>query len=301
MNPKPGIVFVDSGTGTEVTGPEQIPEIKRPPGAWAIPLEVIFYLQQRASQTPYPKGVQAPLWYLCGPPGLEGVGRRRRNTTGITANISTYSFGNSLWSNHGIRNLVLRVLHNRSHLLGNSDQTDQQTLQDLIQLLQENEPDKGTTDECCQFIDFLNTNIHNIFLTHSMSSSTVTFLDLQDILENGSIVTKLFRKPTATNSLLDYRSFHPVHTRMGVPTGQFLRVRRNCTDDSDFQREARELTTRFKNRHYPRGSISRAYQRASAHTQDSLLEPRTRVLYRTYLGGSTWNLLWRNMPMLIWD
>ncbi|XP_069624236.1 uncharacterized protein [Ranitomeya imitator] len=199
------------------------------------------------------------------------------------------------------RNLVLRVLHNRPHLLGNSDQTDQQTLQDLIQLLQENEPDTGSTEECCQFIDFLNTNTHNIFLTHSMSSSTVTFLDLQVILENGSIVTKLFRKPTATNSLLDYRSFHPVHTRMGVPTGQFLRVRRNCTDDSDFQREARELTTRFKNRHYPHGSISRAYQRASAHTQDSLLEPRTRVLYRTYLGESTWNLLWRNMPMLIWD
>ncbi|XP_077106645.1 uncharacterized protein LOC143764671 [Ranitomeya variabilis] len=91
-------------------------------------------------------------------------------------------------------------------------------------------------------------------------------------------MTKLYRKPTATNSLLDFRSFHPLHTRMGVPTGQFLRARRNCTNDLDFQMEARELTCRFKDRHYPQRSISRAYQRARTHTQDSLLAPRTRIM-----------------------
>ncbi|CAJ0955141.1 unnamed protein product [Ranitomeya imitator] len=78
---------------------------------------------------------------------------------------------------------------------------------------------------------------------------SVTFLDLQVMATDGVLTTKLFRKPTATNSLLDYRSFHPVHTKNGVPVGQFLRIRRNCTSDLDFHQEARILTNRFKQRH----------------------------------------------------
>ncbi|XP_073435313.1 uncharacterized protein [Dendrobates tinctorius] len=108
-------------------------------------------------------------------------------------------------------------------------------------------------------------------------SNTVTFLDLLVSNENGGIATRLFRKPTATNSLLDYTSFHPVHTRNGIPVGQFLRTWRNCTSDEVFREEASCLTKRFKKRNYPKGSISRAYQRANGCTQDSLLTTRIKA------------------------
>ncbi|XP_077148931.1 uncharacterized protein LOC143809817 [Ranitomeya variabilis] len=117
----------------------------------------------------------------------------------------------------------------------------------------------------------------------------VTFLDLQVTSNNGFIFTKLFRKPTATNSLLDYRSIHPLHTRNGVPTGQFLRVRRNCTADEDFRIEAHNLTDRFKERHYPRRSISMAFQRARTHTQESLMDTRVKVLMRSSCLQDFWD------------
>ncbi|CAJ0965918.1 unnamed protein product [Ranitomeya imitator] len=141
----------------------------------------------------------------------------------------------------------------------------------------------GGYDECLNFIDLLNRNSHNIVLTHFLFPSTVTFLDLQVMATDGVLTTKLFRKPTATNSLLDYRSFHPVHTKNGVPVGQFLRIRRNCTSDLDFHQEAHILTNRFKQRHYPRRSIATAFQRANAHTQESLLLPQKKVRDNTFL------------------
>ncbi|XP_077137157.1 uncharacterized protein LOC143796700 [Ranitomeya variabilis] len=142
------------------------------------------------------------------------------------------------------------VLHNRPYMAEGLEQTDQQVFRDLLQLLQEN------------------------------SSEEVTFLDPQVMARDGSLYTKLFRKPTATNSLLDYRSFHPAHTRNGVPMGQFLRIRRNCTSDEDFRQEALQLTNRFRQRHYPRRCISTAFQRANAHTQESLLVSHNKVLMK---------------------
>ncbi|XP_069610969.1 uncharacterized protein [Ranitomeya imitator] len=235
---------------------------RRARGRLIIHLVAIFYRRQRASQTPDPKRAWAPRWCPRGPPASEDAFRQRTNNIAIAANINSVPIGGRSDGEQRFRKLVLRVLHCRPHLVNGPDHTDQQIIQDLIQLLQENE------------------------------DGTVTFLDLEVLLDSGSITTKLFRKPTATNSLLDFRSFHPFHTRMGVPTGQFLRVRRNCTNDLDFQEEARELSCRFKDRHYPRRSISRAYQRARSQTQVSLLEPKTKVVFYdvqdSLFGGHTY-------------
>ncbi|XP_069605723.1 uncharacterized protein [Ranitomeya imitator] len=141
------------------------------------------------------------------------------------------------------RKIVLQVLHIQPQAISSLDQTEHGVFQDLMELLQEGE------------------------------SNTVQFLDLEVKCQNGKLSTCLYRKPTAVNSLLEYRSFHPKHTRDGIPRGQFLRARRNCTDDEDFRREAHDLTERFRRRNYPKKCISRAYQRAKIQTQDTLLVP----------------------------
>ncbi|CAJ0941359.1 unnamed protein product [Ranitomeya imitator] len=110
--------------------------------------------------------------------------------------------------------------------------------------------------------------------TFSYSSSSVSFLDLNIMCRNGNLTTCLYRKPTATNNLLEFRSFHPFHTKKGIPIGQFLRSRRNCTLDDDFQKEAQDLTRRFKRRTYPKKCVSQAYQRARGQSQVSLLESK---------------------------
>ncbi|CAJ0947054.1 unnamed protein product [Ranitomeya imitator] len=149
-----------------------------------------------------------------------------------------------------------------------------------------------TSSDCLDFIEALNQNLHNIVLTHSMSLSSGTFLDLQVTMENGSLSTRLCRKPTATSSLLKYRSFHPAHTKRGVPIGQFLRARRNCTEDNDFQVEARDLTSRLKGRNYPRRCISVAYERARSNTQASLLTTKPKVERSKPCFITTFNTHW---------
>lgn len=63
-------------------------------------------------------------------------------------------------------------------------------------------------------------------------------------------MTGLHRKSAATNNLLHFSSFHSKHLRKGIPKGQFLRIRRNCSDEKDFKETAANLTDRFCTRGY---------------------------------------------------
>ncbi|XP_069609107.1 uncharacterized protein [Ranitomeya imitator] len=133
----------------------------------------------------------------------------------------------------------------------------------------------GTEEDCNQFIADLNDNSCNIRLTSCISYTSVEFLDLKISLVGSNVVTTLFRKPTATNSLLRYSSFHPRHLKNGIPTGQFLRLKRNCSLTSDFHHEAKTLTDRFRRRGYPKKIISSAFQRARISPRPDLLQRRT--------------------------
>ncbi|XP_075207802.1 uncharacterized protein LOC142312700 [Anomaloglossus baeobatrachus] len=110
----------------------------------------------------------------------------------------------------------------------------------------------GSWEECEEFISELNNNMLNIYLTSFLSLTSVDFLDLKLSLEGSRIATDLFRKPTSTNSFLHYSSFHPEHLRRGIPKGQFLRLRRNCSNNVEFCEQSKELTRRFQARGYPK-------------------------------------------------
>ncbi|CAJ0928466.1 unnamed protein product [Ranitomeya imitator] len=160
---------------------------------------------------------------------------------------------------------------------------------------------KGTEEECITFFDNLNSNSYNIFLTYSISAKDITFLDLRVFPHEQHLATNLFQKPTATNALLEFSSFHPWHTKVGVPTGQFLRVRRNCTRDCDFSIQARELSERFRHRGYPKRVISTAYQRAKGQDQKSLLSSKKRNQEIQTRFITDFNNNWRRLPLFVLD
>ncbi|XP_073539083.1 uncharacterized protein [Phyllobates terribilis] len=83
-------------------------------------------------------------------------------------------------------------------------------------------------------------------------ATSATFLDLKISIHGERILTDLYRKPTATNNLLSFSSFHPFHTRQGVPVGQFLRARRKCIQNEDFCHQAKDLTHCFRTRGFPK-------------------------------------------------
>ncbi|XP_071999215.1 uncharacterized protein [Engystomops pustulosus] len=131
---------------------------------------------------------------------------------------------------------------------------------------------QGTEDELHEFMSDLNTNSLNIKLTYRMGRNDIEFLDvLFDVDENGLIRSDAYRKKTSTNSLLHASSSHPAKLIRSIPTGQFLRIRRICSTDSNFEKQATDMRARFQERGYPMRTIEQGYQRAKRTKRTDLL------------------------------
>ncbi|CAJ0947719.1 unnamed protein product [Ranitomeya imitator] len=125
------------------------------------------------------------------------------------------------------------------------------------------------------FMESLNENQLGLRFTYEVGGREISFLDVKlSIEDNGSIRTTLFRKPTAANGLLRWESYHPTPLKRGIPKGQFLRLRRNCSENGDYQNKARDLKKRFTDRGYPRALLEEANQYAKTIERTTLLHPR---------------------------
>ncbi|XP_077145895.1 uncharacterized protein LOC143807824 [Ranitomeya variabilis] len=117
----------------------------------------------------------------------------------------------------------------------------------------------------------LNQNQFNINLTYKYGR-TVDFLDLKiKTLEDGKIVTDVFRKSTATNTLLHASSAHHRSTINGIPTGQFLRIKRICTTMEDYEKQSSDLARRFHDRGYSNRQIKKGLKKANKTPREELL------------------------------
>lgn len=78
-----------------------------------------------------------------------------------------------------------------------------------------------------------------------MDSRSVPFLDVIPSGKEGRIVSSLHRKPLSGNILLHADSGHPSHVTCGIPVGQFLRLRRVCSEEEDLHKLKRVMCDRF--------------------------------------------------------
>ncbi|XP_056407822.1 uncharacterized protein LOC130303807 [Hyla sarda] len=118
----------------------------------------------------------------------------------------------------------------------------------------------GPKVEFENFVQSLNTNPVGLKFTFEIHKDSLVFLDvLLERSSNGNISTKIHRKPTAGNSLLMWSSHHPFSLRNGIPKGQYLRLKRNCSSEQVFHHEAKELRSRFQHRGYPNRVLKKAY------------------------------------------
>ncbi|XP_066454507.1 uncharacterized protein [Eleutherodactylus coqui] len=133
-----------------------------------------------------------------------------------------------------------------------------------------------------RFVDQLNINNLGLRLTSDIQTEEISFLDIKiRKTTDGSLNTTLFRKKTATNNLLSWKSFHPVPLRRGIPKGQFLRIRRNCSNTEDFISESRSLGNRFLQRDYPKDLIDEAFYHARDMNRTELLVPKEKDTSQT--------------------
>ena len=90
----------------------------------------------------------------------------------------------------------------------------------------------------------------------------MAFLDIKISIEGNGLCTSVYYKPTDSHSYLLYSSSHPSHVKNSIPFSQFLRLRRLCSDDSDFSEKSEAMCQFFDKRGYPVSVVQAGHHRA---------------------------------------
>ena len=95
--------------------------------------------------------------------------------------------------------------------------------------------------EAClhEFTNYLNSRHPRIKFTCSFSTQCVEFLDTQVYIQDNTLKTSLFIKPTSSLTYLQRSSCQPIHVFLSLPYGEFLRTRRNSTDNSSYTNQSK--------------------------------------------------------------
>ena len=109
------------------------------------------------------------------------------------------------------------------------------------------------------------------FTWSSPEQTEVPFLDIKLQAEGDGIRTSVYSKETDTHAYLLYSSFHPRPLLNSIPYSQFLRIRRLCSADSDFNEQCAIYGNYFRDRGYPDSIINEAIARARGKDRISLL------------------------------
>ena len=120
-----------------------------------------------------------------------------------------------------------------------------------------------------QLLDFINfvQNFHPaVKFTYEISEKSVTFLDMKLVLKEEKLTTSVHYKSTDSHSYLDYRSSHNPSTKKSIPFSQFLRLRRLCLDDADFEEKAEEMANFFLQGRYPENHGQKSSRLSQTHS-----------------------------------
>ena len=126
------------------------------------------------------------------------------------------------------------------------------------------------------FLKLVNENKYGMVFeagSDSISTISVPFLDVNVVLRDGRLITDLYVKPTDKFQYLDFKSCHPYHQKANLPHGLALRIRRICSETSDFKHHCENLVSRLRSRGFKMGLIKDAIRKASSITREEALKP----------------------------
>ena len=123
------------------------------------------------------------------------------------------------------------------------------------------------------FLNYLNTCHQTIKFTSHISTTEANFLDTTvKITGENEIITDLYEKPTDSHNYLHYTSCHPEHTKSSLPYSQFLRIKKICTKEEDFEKHSHKIYQHFVRREYPKRVLDKALSQVKAKNRLDLLQ-----------------------------
>ena len=131
-------------------------------------------------------------------------------------------------------------------------------------------------DELDIFIQHLNSRMDSMKFEADISEGNVHFLDVDVFLDTDSnqIKTTLYTKPTDSHNYINYQSCHQKSCKNGIPYGQFLRLRRICSDEDDYVAKSKQMAYYFHLANYPIELIQSSFERAFLQERKELLLPK---------------------------
>ena len=122
------------------------------------------------------------------------------------------------------------------------------------------------------FITSVNSFRPALKYTWEISETSLAFLDIKVSISGNVLSTSVHYKPTDSHSYLLYSSSHPSHVKNSIPYSQFLRLRRLCSDDSDFSSKSEEMCQFFEKRGYPVSVVKVGHHCAQQFDRQSSLQ-----------------------------
>lgn len=125
-----------------------------------------------------------------------------------------------------------------------------------------------TSDEASlkAFINHINSFHRTIKFTSEYSTKDTHFLDVKVLKTDVGLTTDLFVKPTDKHQYLHSTSCHPRHCKTSIAYSQALRLRRICSNDSDFIHHSQELKKHLVSRGHSSLAVHRAIQKVKARS-----------------------------------
>ena len=131
---------------------------------------------------------------------------------------------------------------------------------------------RGSERQFEAFKSALNTGGRvNKFTLKGEVGKTVDFLDITVSLENGSLETSVFIKPTDSKRYLNRRSDHTTHTFGGIPFSQFRRAVVISSNDGERQKSVEYMEKKFIDSGYSSTELQESKERALALDRDEIL------------------------------
>lgn len=124
----------------------------------------------------------------------------------------------------------------------------------------------------------------NIRLTYVIGGEQLEALDLvlflNDTNSNKRIKTRILRKPTDGHLFLHRDSAHPLRLKKSIPYAQLLRLKRNCSDVTDYE-TASVLLECFRHRDYPKSLLDKANLKCNKKTHQLIYDSKITSMKRS--------------------
>lgn len=130
----------------------------------------------------------------------------------------------------------------------------------------------GDKESLMDFGFNLNLNNKNINLSWEINDEKIQFLDLEILKEDGRFITQTFFKQVDRNSYLPIDSCHHAPWLNNIPKGQLTRLKRNCTKQDVFLKQAEFIRQRFIQKGYGPDFIKEKIKDVAVMDRSKLIE-----------------------------